>query len=119
MPELDRRAVRDELGDIGADPSFDVADEADGVLIGRHVDLHPQIDVVHVDEALTEGSWHRAVELDDDRARSTDGGVHRLDRDAERAEAVPIWRRRIHEDGVQGHGPASNRRGTSDRKTGR
>ena len=89
-----------------ADPTLDVAEEPDGVLVGRHVNLDRQVDVVHVDEALTERPRHRAVELHDHRAGGADGGVHGFDGHAERAEAVGIGRGRVDEDGIKGQYPA-------------
>ena len=100
-PELERRAVRDELGDVLADPPLDVADRRAGVLVRRDVDLDGEVDVVDVDEAVAERPRHRPVELDDDRLRGPDGGVHRLDARAERAEAVRVGRRGVDEHDVE------------------
>ena len=63
MPELQRRPVRHQLGDVGADPALDLPDVADGPLVRRNVDLDREVDVVHVDEAVAEGSRHRPIEL--------------------------------------------------------
>ena len=102
--QLQRGPVGDELRDVFADPPLHVADRTGAVLVGRHVDLDPEVDVVHVDEALAEGPRHRPVELDDDRLRGPDRGVHRLDRRPERAEAVSIGRCRVDEDRIERHG---------------
>ena len=94
-----------------------VTDLTDRPLVGRHVDLDREVDLGDVDEAVAERPRHRPVELDDDRSRGPDGGVHRLDRRAEGAEAVGVRRRRVDEDRVEREGPAS-RRGAG-RRTGR
>src|SRR5690242_13980807 len=78
-PELKRRGIRDQVGDVGADLALDIADRADGTLERRHINLDRKVDLVDVDEALSERSWHRPVELDDDRVRCSDGCVDRLD----------------------------------------
>ena len=104
--ELDRGAVRNEVRDVLADPPLHIADGPDRVLVWRDVDLDCEIDVADVDEAVAEGPRHRAVELDDDRPRGADRGVHRLDGRAERAESVRIGRGGIHEDGVERQPPA-------------
>ena len=117
-PELERRAVGHELRDVLADPPLDVADLAGRVLVRRDVHLDREVDVVHVDEALAEGPRHRPVELDDDRLRGPDRGVHRLDRRAERAEPVASGGVALTKTASSGSAPESNRRGTSDRKTG-
>ena len=105
-PQLDRCPVRDELGDVLADPPFDLANRAARVLVGRHVHLDRQVDLVDVDEAVAEGPGHRPVELDDDRPGGPDRGMHRLDRDAQGAEAVGIRRRRVDQDGIERQRPA-------------
>lgn len=53
-PELERRAVGDELRDVLADPPFDVADGFRRPLEGRLLDLDREVDVIDVDEALAE-----------------------------------------------------------------
>ena len=58
-PELERRAVGDEVGHELADPPLDVADRADRVLVRRDVDLDREVDVVDVDEAVAERPRHR------------------------------------------------------------
>ena len=78
--QLDRRPVGDQLGDVLANPALDLADRAAEVLVGRHVHLDRQVDLVNVDEALAQGPGHRAVELDDDGPGRPNGSVHRLDR---------------------------------------
>ena len=118
--ELERRAVRDEIGDVLADPALDVADRAGcACSYGGYVDLDREVDVVDVDEALAERPRHRPVELDDDRLRGADRRVHRLDAD------VPSEQNPWASGGValtntasSGSAPDSKRRGTSDRKTG-
>ena len=57
--ELERRAVRHELGDVAADPPLDVADRGAGVDVRRDIDLDGQVDVVDVDEAVAERPRHR------------------------------------------------------------
>jgi hypothetical protein len=86
---------------VFADPAFDVADGADRVLVWREVDLDPEVDVIDVNEALSERPRHCPVELDDDCLGGPDRGVHRLDRDTERAEAMGIRRRRVDKDRVE------------------
>ena len=118
-PELDRRAVGDQVGHEAADPPLDLADRAGCVLVRRDVALDGEVDVVDMDEAVAEGARHRPVELHDHRLRRPDRGVHRLDARPERAEAMGIRRRGIHEHGIERQSARlSNRRGTSDRKTG-
>ena len=117
-PELEGRPVGHELRDEFADPPLDGADRTDRVLVRRHVHLDRQVDVVDVDEALAERSWHRAIELDDDRRGGPDRRVHRLDAGAQRAEPVTVGRRGVDEHASSGSAPESNRRGTSERKTG-
>ena len=43
--ELEGGAVRHEVGDELADPTLDVAELADRVLVGRHVDLDREVDL--------------------------------------------------------------------------
>ena len=43
--QLERGAVRDQLGDMLADPTLDVADRRRGVHVGRDVDLDPEVDL--------------------------------------------------------------------------
>jgi hypothetical protein len=78
-PELEGRTVGHEIGHVLPDPSLNVTDRLDPALVGRHVDLDGEIDVVHVDEALAERPWHRPIELDDHGLRGPDRGMHRLD----------------------------------------
>ena len=99
--QLERGAVGDELGDVLADPPLDVAELADRVLVGRHVDLDGEVDLAHVDEAVAERARHRAVELRDDGLRGPDRGVHASTRRAERAEAVGVGRGHVDEDRVE------------------
>jgi hypothetical protein len=54
-----------------------------------------------VNEALPEGSWHRSVELRHHRLRGADRRVHRLDRRAERTEAVRVGWRHVDEHRVE------------------
>ena len=51
---LDGRAVGYEVGHELADPTLDFPELADEVLVRRHVALHGQVDLVHVDEAVAE-----------------------------------------------------------------
>ena len=104
--QLERGTVGDQVRHVRADPPLHLADRADGSLVGRHVDLDREVDVGHVDEALAEGPRHRAVELDDDRLRVPDRGMHRLHRCAQRAEAVRVRWGGVHEHGVERQRPA-------------
>ena len=100
-PELDGGAVRHEVGDELADSALHVAELGDRVLVRGGVDLYRKVDVVNVDEALAECARYRPVELDDHGPGGADRGVHRLDRDAEGAEAVGVGWRRIDEDRIE------------------
>ena len=101
IPSWSGGAVRHEVGDELADPALHVAELWDPVLVRGDVDLDRKVDVVDVDEALAQRPRHRPVELDDDGPGRADRGVHRLDRDAEGAEAVGIGWRRIDEDRIE------------------
>ena len=87
-PKLERRAVGDEVGHVLADPTLDVTDGTDRMLVRRDIDLDPEVDVIDMDEALAERPRHCPIELDDDRLRGPDRGVHGLYRDTERAEPM-------------------------------
>ena len=100
--ELERRAVGDELGDVGADAALDLADLAGRVLVRRDwststarsmsltwMKLSPRVRGID------------AVELHDHRLRGPDGGVHRLHAGAERTEAVRVGRGGVDEDDVE------------------
>ena len=101
MPSWRVAPSSDQLGDVPADPPLDVADRRAGVDVRRDVDLDGQVDVVDVDEAVAERPRHRPVELHDDGLRGADRGVHRLDARAQRAEAMGVGRRRVHEHDVE------------------
>ncbi len=100
-PQLERRSVWNELGHVLADPPLDIADLAAVILVGWHVDLDRQVDLVDVDEALAERPGHRPIELDDHRPGGPDRRLDRLDRRPQRAEAVRIGRRRIGQHDVE------------------
>ena len=99
-PELERRAIRDEVGHVAADSPLHVPDLRHVVLVRRHGELDREVDVIDVDEALAERPRDGPIELDDHRLRGTDRGVHRLDARPERAEAVASGCR-VHEDLIE------------------
>ena len=86
----------------------------------RVVPLHAELDVVDVDEPVPVGAGHVAVHLGDHGARGLDRGAGGVDRDAERAEAVPVGRRDLDERHVERQEARTRKSlGTSERKTGR
>ncbi len=106
-PQLEGRAIGHEFRDVLPDPPLHIPDAraCDGVR--QHVHLDRQVDVVDVDEALAERPRHRLIDLHDHGLRRIDGRVHRLDAGPERAEAMGIGRRRVHEDHVEREGTRS------------
>ena len=74
-------------------------------LVGPDVALDCQVDVVDVDEAVAESPRHAAIELHDHCPGRANRRVHRLDARAERAEAVRIRGRRVHEHEVEREHP--------------
>ena len=72
----------------------------------RLIHLDGIVDLADGDEAVAQSPGHALVELDYDHLGTPDRGQHRVDRGAERAEAVLVGRGHVEEYRVQGQEPA-------------
>ena len=85
-----------------ADPPLDLADLRPArTRTGGWSTSHGEVDLADVDERLAQRPRHRRVELHDDGLRGADRRVHRLDRHAQRAEAVGVGRAHVDEHRVE------------------
>ena len=84
-----------------ADAPLDIPDLPDRMLVRRDIDLHGEVDAVDVDEAVAERTRHRAVELDDHRARRAVAEWIASTEVPSEQNPLGVGRRRIHQDRVE------------------
>ena len=96
-------AVLDEAGDDFADARLDRILRAGAVLGKRAIRVDERVDAVERNGGVAVRARHLLVDFGDDEARAVDGGARRIDRRAERAEAVGVGRGQLHERDVERH----------------
>ena len=91
-PDLQRRAVVDDGGDVARDPLRGLARRRMAVFRHRRVDADQRIEAVEMDEAVAVGARHRRVDLGDHPARDGQHRRREVDGDPEADEAARIGR---------------------------
>ena len=100
-PQLDRRAMLDQLGDVLTDPPLDLAKLTLDVLVGVDADLGRVVDLRDVDERVAQGTWHPVVELGDHQLARSHRSKRCVYAGPQRAEAVGVGRGDVDQDRVE------------------
>ena len=91
-PDLQRRAIVDDGGDVAGDHLGGLTGWRMAVLRHRRVDAHQGVEAVEMDEALAVGARHRRVDLGDDVPRDAEYRGGQIHGDAQADEAARVRR---------------------------